>query len=373
MFALSIIVILFQYSSQYQDTTQLTLENRVDQPQIEQTSNTNIINDSEDDVKQELSQSKNKFLNGEQNVNNLIHIQFDRIYDEIQKFLSYFMNKRELVIGALFILLVGCFIKNLYKKGNVKKEVIQNNESLKLINDLYDQSWRKRVIEPQFLPFVREQENEQSFRKEYCQRQINFEECNSFIPVRGDGNCFYTAFGYQFLKILITVYDDQQFQTFVEKAKKKIKFMINYENFQIDEEQGQILSKDFFSRIINLRNSDDKNKLFDYYKNYEYINNENDGIFYGLATIFFRNLANYALEFNELKECVQDRNNLLIWELECNSNEIVIDSLSQCLKLQIQILLSQNQEIIIQCYGQEYKDKIMLLLKPGHYNIGLKL
>jgi hypothetical protein len=60
---------------------------------------------------------------------------------------------------------------------------------------------------------------------------------------------------------------------------------------------------------------------------------ETDGVFYGLSTIFFRNLANYVVEFSEMKEALFDRENLLIWEKECNSNEIVIEALAKYLKM----------------------------------------
>jgi hypothetical protein len=49
-----------------------------------------------------------------------------------------------------------------------------------------------------------------------------------------------------------------------------------------------------------------------------------NGLFYGASTIFFRNLANYLVDFSELKDAIYDRETLLKWEEECNCNEIII-------------------------------------------------
>jgi hypothetical protein len=68
--------------------------------------------------------------------------------------------------------------------------------------------------------------------------------------------------------------------------------------------------------------------LYRYFRATEYSDDEIDGIFYGLTIIFFRNLSNYIIEFSDIKEALLDRENLLIWEAECNNNEIVISSLA---------------------------------------------
>lgn len=54
-----------------------------------------------------------------------------------------------------------------------------------------------------------------------------------------------------------------------------------------------------------------------------------DGCFYGLSIVFFRNYANYVTRNSDNKEQVIDIDNLLIWEEECNYNEIVIYELSK--------------------------------------------
>lgn len=56
-----------------------------------------------------------------------------------------------------------------------------------------------------------------------------------------------------------------------------------------------------------------------------------DCCLYGLSTIFFRNLANQAVDDNNLAGLLLDRENLLMWETECNNNEVVISALAKTL------------------------------------------
>jgi ubiquitin thioesterase protein OTUB2 len=46
-----------------------------------------------------------------------------------------------------------------------------------------------------------------------------------------------------------------------------------------------------------------------------------------------RNLSDFIIENSEYKNLLYDRENLLIWETECNSNEIVIAELAKYLKM----------------------------------------
>lgn len=56
-----------------------------------------------------------------------------------------------------------------------------------------------------------------------------------------------------------------------------------------------------------------------------------DCYLYGLSTIFFRNLANKVVDENNMADLLFDRQNLLIWESECNNNEVVIAALAKSL------------------------------------------
>lgn len=38
----------------------------------------------------------------------------------------------------------------------------------------------------------------------------------------------------------------------------------------------------------------------------------------------------------------------------------------------IQLIFFTNSDFIVNEYGMEYDNKIILLIKPGHYNIGIK-
>ena len=59
-----------------------------------------------------------------------------------------------------------------------------------------------------------------------------------------------------------------------------------------------------------------------------------DGLFNTLTVIFLRNLAfKLVMESDELRDVVFDKENLLIWEKECNNNEPIIKLLAENLKV----------------------------------------
>ena len=59
-----------------------------------------------------------------------------------------------------------------------------------------------------------------------------------------------------------------------------------------------------------------------------------DGFFNALTVIFLRNLAfKLVMESDEFRDVVFDKENLLIWEKECNNNEPIIKLLAENLKV----------------------------------------
>ncbi|CAD8205585.1 unnamed protein product [Paramecium pentaurelia] len=255
-----------------------------------------------------------------------------------------------------------------------------NKECNLLINLLYDKTWRKRDVQEQYKQFVREVQDKQQLKRNY---NLSFQNsadlskiCNSFREVRGDGNCFYTAFGFQYLHLLLMTYNDNQFKDFLLKYDR-INMKIFSNDFNIEDENIQSnLRQEFFIRLQKLRDIKDKQtreqefiKQFQNYENQE----DMDCCLYGLSTIFFRNLANQSIDDNNLAELILDRENLLIWETECNNNEVVISALAKTLKIKIQLVFFQNNGYELKVYEEEQKDSLILLIKPGHYNIGLNL
>ncbi|CAD8098184.1 unnamed protein product [Paramecium sonneborni] len=271
-------------------------------------------------------------------------------------------------------------IKNipLFSADDKRTEQVQQ-----IINYLYDKSCRKRNIEEKFKYFLGHFIDFQNLCKEYNIKKLEIKQklkqlCSSYLNVRGDGNCFYTAFGYQFLEILLFKYKNDEFQNFIKTILFEIKlpFQINLiDQTNINQNQDEQLRKEFIFRLEKLKsiqNVDTRRKmLYNAYKAHEKEDEEYDGCFYGLSTIFFRNISIHALDQNELKNMVTDRENLLIWETECNNNEIVIQSLSNFLKLYIQLIFFTNESFQMREYGTTNVHKIILLIRPGHYNIGI--
>ncbi|CAD8171879.1 unnamed protein product [Paramecium pentaurelia] len=201
--------------------------------------------------------------------------------------------------------------------------------------------------------------------------------CQKILYVRGDGNCFYTAFGFQYLNLLLIKFDDNQFNEFFNFVKEqKIQFKINYENFQIDDEKiEQLLLEQFLyilQQIRKIQNQQDRiNTIYQQFREVEISNNGN-GCLYFLSTIFFRNLSNQLLEYSDMKTYVEDRINLITWETECNNNEIIIATLAQQLKINIKLLFFQAGQFELRQYEENQEYEIILLIQPGHYNIGLR-
>ncbi|CAD8062221.1 unnamed protein product [Paramecium primaurelia] len=269
------------------------------------------------------------------------------------------------------------------RKGYIRQIKQDENRRLKVfkhLKDLYNNTSGLRNVEEQYKNYVREIEDKAALDKNYSlnlkNKKIVGEVCNAYIQVRGDGNCFYTAFGFQFLYHLLFSYSDQEFTEFIYRIQNlKMRFRISYIKQQIDD---QSIEKDLFEEFIyileELRQIETENrfmKLKEEFAKWQ-INQNGDGFLYCLQTLFFRNLSYHFLEQSDLKDVVLDKENLLIWEEECNTNEVIIKLLAEQLKIHIKLLFLEN-EVILREYEQHNKNIIILLIKPGHYNIGWNL
>ncbi|CAD8078644.1 unnamed protein product [Paramecium sonneborni] len=261
--------------------------------------------------------------------------------------------------------------------------IIQQNQDRRMrvfnfLKDLYNKTSGLRRVEEQYKIYIRDIEDNKALKKNYGLKLQNLafvsQICNAFIQVRGDGNCFYTAFGFQFLYHLLCKYSDDQFkksiQTFLEM---KLRFKIVYDGKQIDDQNGieKDMLEEFIYIIEMLRQVVEKdrfNQLKQQFAEYE-ISQNGDAFLYGLQTIFLRNLSAYYLEESEFKDVVYDKENLLIWETECNTNEVIIKMLAQQLQFHVKLLF-MDEQVILREYEQQNQNLIILLIKPGHYNIG---
>ncbi|CAK61057.1 unnamed protein product (macronuclear) [Paramecium tetraurelia] len=247
-----------------------------------------------------------------------------------------------------------------------------------MINELYNQTWRKRDVREEYKLFVRDVQLKTELKKNY---NLSFQMaadlakiCNCFREVRGDGNCFYTAFGFQYLSMILMKDQPNQFEEFTKKyANIKMKIFSN--NFNTEDEKIQAnLRTEFFKILSQLRMIKDRQKRKEaFIKQFQCYEDQKDidCCLYGLSTIFFRNLADQVVDENNLAELLYDRENLLIWETECNNNEVVISALAKSLKIKILLVFFQNNGFELKKYEEQYVDQVILLIKPGHYNIGL--
>ncbi|CAD8185789.1 unnamed protein product [Paramecium octaurelia] len=276
-----------------------------------------------------------------------------------------------------------------FQSSEANLSIIQNdfNRFLKIkqiINKIYDETTRKRSASGNYQCFIREVEDFQQFLKHYGiktlkEKQTLKEICNAFRQARGDGNCFYTAFGFQVIQILISEFSNQDYKLLIDKLGGKFKCQIQLQNekFSGDEFHNSVYYE-FLYRLQEFRkiqNIEERiNSFTQHFQAYDAIPGQPiDGCLYGLSTIFFRNLAYYVVENSEEKDMIDDQQALLKWEAECNSNEIVIKLLADYLNINIKLLFFDKGEFQKREYNQNSRSSILLLIQPGHYNIGLKI
>ncbi|CAD8108141.1 unnamed protein product [Paramecium primaurelia] len=270
----------------------------------------------------------------------------------------------------------------IYNQIQKPQQLICNN-SINKIMEIYQNSSQLRFVEDEYKYYIRQFQEKSDLKRNYgltFQASLKlYKYCNAFREVRGDGNCFYTAFGYQFLCILLFEYTFDQFQEFIDKIRKSdlpMKIFVTCKDLKIDDKQlEKQLLEEFLNRLTKLKQIDDITQRQDSFNTqfaaYEKQSEEIDGCLYGLSTIFFRNYSNYIVDLSINKDAVFDRDNLFKWEEECNSNEVVIAELAKQLNVFVQLIFFQDKDnFVVNEYEKDKQHKIILLIKPGHYNIG---
>ncbi|CAD8116078.1 unnamed protein product [Paramecium sonneborni] len=266
--------------------------------------------------------------------------------------------------------------------NNINSDPLRSQSIKIYINQLYDESSRKRDTAKEYQYYLRKVQSDeelfQYYRIQNAQQQMELRKyCSSFRQVRGDGNCFYSAFGFQYLELIIR-FSNMEFDTLKNQILGKFTCQINYETFhsdQIPNFSNQLIFE-FIYRIEQIRQIKDLNQrqlqLEQQFAAHDEENEGIDGCFYGIAIIFFRSLSNHLFQNSEMYLAISAFNNILIWEQEFNSTELIISELAKFLNIHVVLLFFDKNGFKVQEYQPQNQDKIILLIRPGHYNIGIQ-
>ncbi|CAD8150138.1 unnamed protein product [Paramecium pentaurelia] len=263
----------------------------------------------------------------------------------------------------------------------IKPQVqLQDIKKSQLLDQIYDQTLRARDVPEEFKSFISDEKqldfllDEYGMNNEKIQEQLT-NHLKGMRRARGDGNCFYTSFGFQYLRYIFIKSSDQQFEDFI-KMVQQLPFSVIHSDqmYEQNEEMNQIFI-DYcqYIRAIDLESREQEFiKLF----------SNPEGQFYGLCIIFLRNIIyKLCLEDEETKmvfEVIEMnlQQQILTWEFDCENNQSIINLLSR--KLLIDIILYYVDEDARVLKVQEYKNEneqillqVNLLFRPGHYNVAI--
>ncbi|CAD8055245.1 unnamed protein product [Paramecium sonneborni] len=255
---------------------------------------------------------------------------------------------------------------------------LPNNQTI--VSNLYNLTSKTRQVQQQYRAFVGDFMDQNALITEYgMKKKENKDKLKEHLigmrNARGDGNCFYTSFVFQYLDFMINT-TDQQFQELIQQINM-LKFQVTFQRQNFNQSEFNELQKKFKAMCEYLRKQKIENRIqqfYDYFK-------DDDNEFYGLSIIFLRNLA--------YKFCIEDElisslfvaqgldleQQLLEWEYDCEYNEGVINLLSEKLNISTMQFIcdSKTNSIKIINFNQDQNTKlsIYLLFRPGHYNIGV--
>ncbi|CAD8140898.1 unnamed protein product [Paramecium pentaurelia] len=277
--------------------------------------------------------------------------------------------------------------QNLIKKSSLilpsppkpPQDVINFGDTI--ISSLYNKTCRQRFVEPLYRLFVSDILSTADLIQEYGMNKLEIKtQLKQFLGgmrrSRGDGNCFYTSFVFQYLDFMINMTKKEQFQELIQLIQR-LPFEIFFEDEQYNQNDFDNLKEKFIKICQQLRQQKkmDRQKLF-----CEYFKDEQNE-FYGLSIVFLRNLAfKYCSENEQVSSIFQAQGlnlqqELLQWEFDCQSNEAIIKLLSENLNIHtIQFAFAPKEQTLKILQYNECPDpmlKIYLLFRPGHYNIGV--
>ncbi|CAK63074.1 unnamed protein product (macronuclear) [Paramecium tetraurelia] len=124
----------------------------------------------------------------------------------------------------------------------IQKDLNRCQKIQRIINQIYDQTTRRRSASGEYQYFIREEEDYFQLQKHYGIRTIQQKQqlkeiCNAFRQARGDGNCFYTAFGFQVIQIFIREYSSYEFNQLIDKLNGQFKCQIKLQNEKFDGDE----------------------------------------------------------------------------------------------------------------------------------------
>ncbi|CAD8055243.1 unnamed protein product [Paramecium sonneborni] len=190
---------------------------------------------------------------------------------------------------------------------------------------------------------------------------------------RGDDNCFYTSFCFQYLGYILNKASVQEFQDFISMVDT-LPFSVIHNNIEYEQNDEMKQSFKQYCQIIRSIQENRNQNFFDLFS-------DPQGQFYGLSIIFLRNLAyKFCQENDEIRSLLQAegpflKELLLTWNKECLSMEGVIKSLSHKLNIQTTLfrINSQTNNISQEQYNQIPNSKLIIYLVQGQgfYFIGI--
>ncbi|CAD8159780.1 unnamed protein product [Paramecium octaurelia] len=235
------------------------------------------------------------------------------------------------------------------------------------IFNLYNISCRVRNQDAKFLgPAILSKNYDDLFIDKDTKQQLNL-FLRGYRQVRGDGNCYFTAIAFQYFEILLKKFGQLEFEEVMSQILI-MPFQIQYGEYFIEDPYQSMCAQRLVQLLQGLRN-----RPYDL----EFVMADPNQEFYGLAIIFFRNLAQFLyIQYNSqiINEYKPDLSNeLLTWEFQCNDSEMINSSLAKYLNIIINVyLIDQRKSEVTQLnYGQSKKNQIHLIYIPGHYDIGI--
>ncbi|CAK91427.1 unnamed protein product (macronuclear) [Paramecium tetraurelia] len=252
--------------------------------------------------------------------------------------------------------------KSNFSDGNDKqmKEFIKNLEFLS----------GGQILE---INYVNPPESNAAFKKEYGTQKIDlenkFRNIIGYQRVRGDGNCFYTSFLYQYLNLLLSNSKNSKIEInkFINKVDE-LELTLFFNDQSLIKIQIENEIKKYFKYILKqlVQNPSD---LLEYFS-------KNNKQFYVCSIIIFRNIVRQI--YNQKKGYIENflytdiEEEIITWQKECNSNQAVIQLLSQELDLQVNLYFFRRDGVELEIYNQNQNlSQINLLFRPGHYQIAL--
>ncbi|CAD8153494.1 unnamed protein product [Paramecium octaurelia] len=221
--------------------------------------------------------------------------------------------------------------------------------------------------------YVNPPESYAAFKKEYGTQKIDLEKQFSNIigyqRVRGDGNCFYTSFLYQYLNLLLSNSQNRKIEInkFINKVDQ-LELTLFLNDQSLIKMKIEIEIKKYFNQILK-QLQQNPSYLLEYFS-------KNNKQFYVCSIIIFRNIVRQI--YNQKKSQIQNfldtdlEEELVTWQKECNSNQAIIQLLSQELDLQVNLYFFRRDGVDLEKYNQNQNlPQINLLFRPGHYQIAL--